>query len=147
MSEEQDKRRQTEAQVEAIETEIRENHPLCADKAGIAALKKRYENGSNFSKGVEYLESCYNGMRCVRGDGNCYYRAFLYSLCEHLKKDPEELNRVSELGESNGAEIVGLTRFERIFFGGFFIYVSTQFHCSYPTLMLFSTTFSNEIHG
>jgi len=108
MSEEQDKRRQTEAQVEAIETEIRENHPLCADKAGIAALKKRYENGSNFSKGVEYLESCYNGMRCVRGDGNCYYRAFLYSLCEHLKKDPEELNRVSELVMKSMDEVESL---------------------------------------
>jgi hypothetical protein len=101
MSDGQDQRRQTEAQVQAIETEIRENQPLCANRSDIATLKQLYERGSNFINAVDYLESCYAGIRSVRGDGNCYYRAFLYSLCEHLKKDPVERNRVLELGESS----------------------------------------------
>ena len=112
MSEEQDQHRQTEAQVQAIELEIRENQPLCSERSDIATLKQLYQqqqqhdgggscdSSSNyFIQGVDYLESCYSGIRRVRGDGNCYYRAFLYSLCEHLKQDPIELNRVLELGE------------------------------------------------
>jgi len=39
---------------------------------------------SGFRRGCEYLESQYSSYRAVRGDGNCYYRAFLYALSEHL---------------------------------------------------------------
>ncbi|KAL3761112.1 hypothetical protein ACHAWU_000648 [Discostella pseudostelligera] len=37
-----------------------------------------------FAKAATYLSTKYKSLRKVRGDGNCYYRAFLYSLCEHL---------------------------------------------------------------
>jgi ubiquitin thioesterase protein OTUB1 len=82
MSDDQVKRRQTESQVEAIETKIRETQPLTSQKQEISTLRSNYEEGSNFDKGVLHLTESYTAIRTVRGDGNCYYRAFLYSLCE-----------------------------------------------------------------
>lgn len=90
MSEEQEKRLQTETQIEAIETEIRTTQPLTSGKQPILELRKNYEEGSNFDKEVLYLADSYVSIRRVRGDGNCYYRAFLYSLCETT----EELERI-----------------------------------------------------
>ena len=99
MSDDAETRRQTEAQVDAIATEIRTTQPLCADRNDILLLKPLYLNESNFSKGVDYLASYYTSIRSVRGDGNCYYRAFLYSLCEHLKQNDSERDRVIQLGK------------------------------------------------
>lgn len=101
MSDDSETRRQTEAQVDAIAIEIRETQPLCADRKDILLLKTLYDDESNFSKGVDYLASCYTRIRSVRGDGNCYYRAFLYTLCEHLKQNATELDRVIQLGKSS----------------------------------------------
>ena len=38
----------------------------------------------NFIKGSRYLMTKYTSWRMIRGDGNCYYRAFLYAVCEEL---------------------------------------------------------------
>ena len=39
-------------------------------------------SSSPFLRGALYLSSKYSHIRRVRGDGNCYYRSFLYAVCE-----------------------------------------------------------------
>mmetsp|Transcript_8367 Transcript_8367/g.13850 ORF Transcript_8367/g.13850 Transcript_8367/m.13850 type:complete len:246 (+) Transcript_8367:109-846(+) len=101
MSEEREQRLQTESQIEAIETEIRTTQPLTSGKQPILTLRKNYEEGSNFDKEVLYLADSYASIRRVRGDGNCYYRAFLYSLCETT----EELDRIVKVVEDSMARV------------------------------------------
>lgn len=92
---------QTRSQIEAIENEIKENQPLTTDHQPLSTLMAIYNKsgcgsgndegnassntgGDNFIKGCEYLNEKYTSWRSIRGDGNCYYRAFLYAVCEQL---------------------------------------------------------------
>jgi ubiquitin thioesterase protein OTUB1 len=61
-------------------------HPV----ASLAALYDDDANGTHFGAGVAYLQNDYASLRVVRGDGNCYYRAFLYQLAAQLAK-PEHI--------------------------------------------------------
>ena len=87
--------RLAQAQLEAIENEVKSNQPLTSDHLEIGILAQQYVNAasdddsehqqnSGFLRGVEFLCTKYTSFRKVRGDGNCYYRAFLYALCEKL---------------------------------------------------------------
>lgn len=86
--------RLTQAQLEAIENEVKNNQPLTSNHLRIGLLAQQYKNASvddneqqqnsGFIRGVEFLCTKYTSLRKVRGDGNCYYRAFLYALCEKL---------------------------------------------------------------
>ena len=82
----------TQAQLDAIEKEIKSNQSLTSNLQPISNLMKIYESNNdndsnsnqNFIKGCEYLSTKYKSWRMIRGDGNCYYRAFLYAVCEEL---------------------------------------------------------------
>jgi len=55
-----------------------------------------------FVKGANYLCTKYNSIRKIRGDGNCFYRGFMYSLCEQLLRsllngDNEEFYRLKDV--------------------------------------------------
>ena len=83
----------TQAQLDAIEKEIKSNQSLTSNLQPISNLAKLYESDNDndstssnqhFIKGCEYLSTKYKSWRMIRGDGNCYYRAFLYAVCEEL---------------------------------------------------------------
>ena len=87
----------TTAQLEAIENEIKSTQPLTSQLLPIAILLQQYTTNANddgtpndqqqvagFIKGANYLCTKYNSIRKIRGDGNCFYRGFMYSLCEQL---------------------------------------------------------------
>ncbi len=95
----------TRVQMEAIDQEVRANQKLTSELMNISELSKGFSvNGDNpmnlgFRQGCDYLATQYKSCRAVRGDGNCYYRAFLFALVEHLCKQSttaEELKRISE---------------------------------------------------
>jgi len=113
-----DQDQRTLSQIEAITKEITSSQPLTSDHQPLSTLVRLYtvdgdEDGGaneNFIEGGEYLSRKYSSWRRVRGDGNCYYRAFLYSLCEQLQRldgddgegdDPYggDYDRLLELGE------------------------------------------------
>eukprot|EP00980_Cylindrotheca_fusiformis_P003566 scaffold792_cov84-Cylindrotheca_fusiformis.AAC.6 len=97
---------QTQAQLEAIEKEIKESQPLTSEVKSLGDLKKHFQSESSttssssdyFEKGIDYLSTIYGTMRMVRGDGNCYYRAFLYSLSESLMSNKDEMARIQKYG-------------------------------------------------
>ena len=52
-------------------------------------LLPEYEEATNpgFIPGIRYIGAKYSSMRRIRGDGNCFYRAFLFAFLESLLKD------------------------------------------------------------
>jgi ubiquitin thioesterase protein OTUB1 len=95
---------QTRAQMESIGEEVRANQRLTSELLVISILANDFA-GSNdatnigFRQGCAYLATQYTSYRAVRGDGNCYYRAFLFALVENLCKKSTattELNRICE---------------------------------------------------
>lgn len=93
---------QTQAQLEAIEDEIKATQVLTSELLDLSTLKKDYPSSENSSKyfllGIEALFKKYTKLRKTRGDGNCYYRSFLYSLSEKLLNNPGEKERVLRYG-------------------------------------------------
>lgn len=90
----------TEAQVEQIAEDVKGSQALCSQKIPLSNLFLQYDANSNFAKGLEYLQKQYSDVRTVRGDGNCFYRCFLYALCELIqeKRSAEEVTRLFQLG-------------------------------------------------
>jgi ubiquitin thioesterase protein OTUB1 len=98
--------RQTEARMNEIETEIK-NQPLTSDPRNISDLTAQYKTAANnFLAGIEDLEKNYAQIRIVRGDGNCYYRAFLYNLAEHMFQNKQEGERILECVKKDSWERV-----------------------------------------
>lgn len=94
--------RQNEARLEEIENAIKET-PLTSERRPLEALKAEYQSSeTQFVQGIDALVNVqnYKNMRVIRRDGNCYYRAFLYSLVEGIREDPKEgqevLNRIKK---------------------------------------------------
>ena len=84
----------TQAQLDSISSEIKASQALTSEPFPITELSSLFEPSTNFQKGCNYLGTRYKYYRSIRGDGNCYYRAFLYSLCQKLYVEKEELQRV-----------------------------------------------------
>lgn len=98
---------QTQHQLETIASEIRSTQALASDLSPIEELRKNYDAGSNFDKGILTLAKDYSSIRTIRGDGNCYYRAFLYCLCEKLfGGSKEEKSRLKTFCEKSGEKAV-----------------------------------------
>jgi ubiquitin thioesterase protein OTUB1 len=72
-------------QQQQIKQEV-ENDPLISDIYPIAILDEEFANAENFLVKVKSLENFYgrNMLRKARKDGSCFYRAFIYRLCEIL---------------------------------------------------------------
>mmetsp|Transcript_1153 Transcript_1153/g.2458 ORF Transcript_1153/g.2458 Transcript_1153/m.2458 type:complete len:302 (+) Transcript_1153:61-966(+) len=111
----------TQAQMDAINDEIKANQKLTSDLLPISELSKTFvtgyeSNAKGFLEGCAYLETQYKNYRAVRGDGNCYYRAFLFGLIESLCKSERsmnELKRISHYVDQSIEEVVkcGYDRF------------------------------------
>jgi ubiquitin thioesterase protein OTUB1 len=111
-SAQQEQDRKTRAQIDSINDEIKANQKLTSDLIPISELSNNIGGGGankGFLQGCEYLATKYTNYRAIRGDGNCYYRAFLYALVETLyssNNDPSssssssssssELKRISD---------------------------------------------------
>lgn len=99
-------RAQTEAQIVSIEKEVKKQ-ALTSDILPISDLVRQYDDGSNnttFIRGAKYLAGKYKQVRRIRGDGNCYYRAIMYSVCESM------LLGAGSSGEIEAAKKVELER-------------------------------------
>jgi|AntRauTorckE5430_2_1112549.scaffolds.fasta_scaffold00290_3 ubiquitin thioesterase protein OTUB1 len=104
----------TQAQLEQISSDIKANQALTSNTFPINELSFLFEKNINFQKGCNYLATKYESYKCVRGDGNCYYRAFLYSLCQKLYLEKgDELQRVLTYVKSSidTVEAFGYDRF------------------------------------
>jgi len=82
-----DKVQKTQAQLDIIEQETKQS-PLTSQPLPLSSLRSQYPSDSSsssssfFLQGIDDLSKRYSTYRNTRGDGNCYYRAILYSLAE-----------------------------------------------------------------
>jgi len=74
----------TNAQLESIQNEIKQSQKLTSHLLPLQDLSSQFDPSSNFATGCKYLSTKYKHYRAIRRDGNCYYRAFLFALCEKL---------------------------------------------------------------
>jgi ubiquitin thioesterase protein OTUB1 len=97
-----ERERQSRARLEEIEATIRAQ-PLTSARQDVARLADLYDDaatGTHFVAGVAALQAAgYRQLRVVRGDGNCYYRAFLYQLAEQLAEQAQAHNNVVSCAE------------------------------------------------
>lgn len=111
----------TRAQMEAIGEEVRANQRLTSELLPISELATDFSanigaTNVGFRQGCAYLATQYTSYRAVRGDGNCYYRAFLFALVEHLCKKSaatDELSRIRDYVNRSIEDVVkcGYDRF------------------------------------
>lgn len=117
--------RQQEAHLSEIERQIKAEQPLTSHCQPVSCLYELYKNNpSLFQRGIQSLEQTYSGIRLVRGDGSCFYRAFLYRLAEQLLPDDsgdasasalrrqQRLDFLKDPLDHNWNQIIGLDEYE-----------------------------------
>ncbi|CDW59209.1 Peptidase C65 domain containing protein [Trichuris trichiura] len=85
------------AQRQQIERDIAEKQPLIGEKLPISCLVAEYDaqQSPSFHNNALNLQKKYAYIRRVRGDGNCFYRAVAFSLCELSMQNPVSLFRLA----------------------------------------------------
>lgn len=74
-------------QMEQISEEIARRFPLVDKTESVLNLKDEYKEDEVFLTKIDSVADAYSKFRRVRGDGNCFYRAYAYLLFECCKAD------------------------------------------------------------
>ena len=80
---------------------------MIGDLEAPSILRKEYENADSpgFLPGIDFLSLHYTHMRRVRGDGNCFYRAFIFCYLENLLKEYQSLGEKRSSAEKEKSRI------------------------------------------
>jgi hypothetical protein len=73
-----------EEQRDEIARAVAASQPLVGQREPLAALQAEYAHSAVFSSKLREVAAQYAEIRRVRGDGSCFYRAFLVGLAEYL---------------------------------------------------------------
>ncbi|KAG2290808.1 hypothetical protein Bca52824_037477 [Brassica carinata] len=71
--------------------------PYVGDKEPMSSLSSEYQAGSPILlEKIKVLDSQYVAIRRTRGDGNCFFRSFMFSYLEHIleSQDGAEVDRI-----------------------------------------------------
>ncbi|CAG9326597.1 OTUB1 [Blepharisma stoltei] len=79
-------------QQDEILREIEERQPMFTPVQDFSSLEVEYASNPPFQAKIPYLQSKYSGFRRTRGDGNCFYRSFIFSLFEQLIQNKSHLS-------------------------------------------------------
>ncbi|KAI5351759.1 hypothetical protein L3X38_004650 [Prunus dulcis] len=91
----------------AIRAEEAEKIPFLGDKEPLSSLAAEYQSGSAILlEKIKVLGEQYAAIRRTRGDGNCFFRSFMFSYLEHIleSQDQSEVDPDSVL-QGNDASI------------------------------------------
>ncbi|KAH9658566.1 OVARIAN TUMOR DOMAIN-containing deubiquitinating enzyme 1 [Citrus sinensis] len=80
-----------------IKAEEAQKVPFVADKEPLSALASEYQSGSPILlEKIKVLGEQYAAIRRTRGDGNCFFRSFMFSYLEHIlaSQDQAEVDRI-----------------------------------------------------
>lgn len=82
----------------AIKAEEAEKIPYVGNKESLSSLAAEYKSGSPILlEKIKVLGESYASIRRTRGDGNCFFRSFMFSYLEHIleSQDKAEVDRVT----------------------------------------------------
>ncbi|XP_006659639.3 OVARIAN TUMOR DOMAIN-containing deubiquitinating enzyme 1-like [Oryza brachyantha] len=71
--------------------------PYVGDKEPLSSLAAEFQSGSPIlQEKIKLLGEQYDALRRTRGDGNCFYRSFMFSYLEHIleTQDKAEVDRI-----------------------------------------------------
>ncbi|KAF7232203.1 hypothetical protein EG68_09637 [Paragonimus skrjabini miyazakii] len=74
----------TQAQQEAIESDIKSSSPLISPILPLTTLDDDFSGHAVYLEKLDILKKKYSGIRRLRRDGNCFYRAFGFAYIEYL---------------------------------------------------------------
>eukprot|EP00941_MAST-03F_sp_MAST-3F-sp1_P001751 g1751.t1 len=96
-----------EAQEEEIRKEIENAQEFIGELEPLVVLEEVYRDNTRFHSKIRDLKSLYSGIRRARADGNCFYRALMFSWFERLipyAKTDIGRRKAAELVQATGAE-------------------------------------------
>ncbi|KAI3983454.1 hypothetical protein MKX01_038874, partial [Papaver californicum] len=82
----------------AIQAEEAVKKPYVGDKEPLSVLSEEYQSGSSILlEKIQVLSESYAAIRRTRGDGNCFFRSFMFSYLEHIleSQDKAEVDRIT----------------------------------------------------
>eukprot|EP00960_Hanusia_phi_P017173 505456-Hanusia_phi.AAC.1 len=82
-----------------METENEESVPYLSTKQDFSSLEAFYAAGDDneiFLRKLREIQATHGAMRIVRGDGNCFYRAYMFAIYESTLGKADEARRVRE---------------------------------------------------
>lgn len=88
--------------------QISDSIALIGDLETISVLESEYGQDAVYKSKVKDLGTKYKGIRRIRPDGNCFFRAFAYSYLEHLSQHRVELAAFQELGKTSKDTLIRL---------------------------------------
>lgn len=98
----------TEMQAQ-IHKEIADSMPLVGFKEDISSLLQEYaDDDAIYLRKIKILSESYSHLRRMRGDGNCFYRAFGFGYLEQLLSNKETLIRFRENASKSKDDLIGL---------------------------------------
>ncbi|XP_054807243.1 OVARIAN TUMOR DOMAIN-containing deubiquitinating enzyme 1 [Prosopis cineraria] len=80
-----------------VQSEEAKKIPFVGDKEPLSSLAAEYESGSPILlEKIKLLDEQYSAIRRTRGDGNCFFRSFMFSYLEHILEcqDQAEVERI-----------------------------------------------------
>ena len=80
-----------------IQAEEAKKVPFVGDKEPLSSLAAEYKLGSPILlEKIKVLDEQYAAIRRTRGDGNCFFRSFMFSYLEHIMEcqDQAEIDRI-----------------------------------------------------
>ncbi|KAL4527320.1 hypothetical protein Ndes2526B_g08977 [Nannochloris sp. 'desiccata'] len=103
--------RPTDADIIAWENRIKEeevrNIPLIGDIEPLQALEAEYRSGNDiFLAKIAALRRGYSAIRRTRGDGNCFFRSFVFAYLEQILRTGDLAERNRAVGRLNGIKQV-----------------------------------------
>ncbi|CAI9093086.1 OLC1v1028501C1 [Oldenlandia corymbosa var. corymbosa] len=85
---------QQQSDIQAVESE---KIPFVGDKEPLSSLADEYKTGSPILlEKIKILNEQYAAIRRTRGDGNCFFRSFMFAYLEHImeSQDKAEADRI-----------------------------------------------------
>lgn len=89
---------QIRAQMDQIDAEIAEQQSLVGQLLPIDSLISEYLTSDTiYQVKIKDLNSKYKFLRKTRGDGNCFFRAFVFNYLEKLLNNKKEIDKLVAL--------------------------------------------------
>lgn len=85
-------------QQSAIQAEEAGKIPFVGDKEPLSSLAAEYKSGNQILlEKIKVLTEKYAAIRRTRGDGNCFFRSFMFAYLEHIleSQDRAEVSRIT----------------------------------------------------
>ena len=119
----------------ALREQIELSTPLISEQLNINILLEDYKNNFEYANSIKEITNKYKYIRKVRRDGNCFYRSFIYRLCEYIcmkndnalyEKIKKKIMEAKDMIKNNGYDWTFIEDFYKIFY--------TQFYYSFNSL-------------